>query len=134
MTRRFLVPALAVAIARRLAHARTTSSRRPKLLHALELSDHGKRSQRSRSAASTTGIRADRNQAYYIRGWPMISEVPANRRSSSNNTTDSKYQQDTYTYDPGNEWLWRTWAQMYGAIVRRISSSSGSRPCRCRRM
>jgi len=56
------------------------------------------------------------NQAYYIRGWPMISEVPSEQTILINNTTDSKYEQDTYTYNSGNEWLWRTWAQMYGAI------------------
>ena len=56
------------------------------------------------------------NQAYYIRGWPMISEVPSEQTILINNTTDSKYEQDTYTYNPTNEWLWRTWAQMYGAI------------------
>ncbi len=56
------------------------------------------------------------NQAYYIRGWPMISEVPSEQTILINNTTDSKYEQDTYTYNSGNEWLWRTWNQMYGAI------------------
>src|ERR1043166_4920211 len=58
------------------------------------------------------------NQAYYIRGWPMISEVPSEQTILINNTTDSKYEQDTYTYNSGNEWLWRTWNQMYGAIGR----------------
>jgi hypothetical protein len=56
------------------------------------------------------------NQAYYIRGWPMISEVPSEQTILINNTTDSKYEQDTYTYNSTNEWLWRTWNQMYGAI------------------
>ncbi|HEX9483374.1 MAG TPA: RagB/SusD family nutrient uptake outer membrane protein [Gemmatimonadaceae bacterium] len=56
------------------------------------------------------------NQAYYIRGWPMISEVPSEQTILINNTTDSKYEQDTYTYNSNNEWLWRTWNQMYGAI------------------
>ncbi|MEP6621355.1 MAG: RagB/SusD family nutrient uptake outer membrane protein [bacterium] len=56
------------------------------------------------------------NQAYYIRGWPMISEVPSEQTILINNTTDSKYEQDTYTYNSTNEWLFRTWAQMYGAI------------------
>ncbi|MEO8620209.1 MAG: RagB/SusD family nutrient uptake outer membrane protein [bacterium] len=56
------------------------------------------------------------NQAYYIRGWPMISEVPNEQTILINNTTDSKYEQDTYTYNSGNEWLFRVWAQIYGAI------------------
>ena len=56
------------------------------------------------------------NQAYYIRGWPMISEVPSEQTVLINNTTDSKYEQDSYTYNSTNEWLWRTWNQMYGAI------------------
>ncbi len=56
------------------------------------------------------------NQAYYIRGWPMISEVPSEQTILINNVTDSKYEQDTYTYNSNNEWLWRTWNQMYGAI------------------
>lgn len=56
------------------------------------------------------------NQAYYIRGWPMISEVPSEQTVLINNTTDSKYEQDSYTYNSGNEWLFRVWAQAYGAI------------------
>src|SRR5216110_2889086 len=56
------------------------------------------------------------NQAYYIRGWPMISEVPSEQTILINNTTDSKYEQDTYIYNSNNEWLFRVWNQMYGAI------------------
>ena len=56
------------------------------------------------------------NQAYYIRGWPMLTEVPSEQTILINNTTDSKYEQDTYTYNSGNEWLFRVWAQIYGAI------------------
>ncbi len=56
------------------------------------------------------------NQAYYIRGWPMITEVPSDQTVLINNTTDSKYEQDAYTYNPNNEWLFRVWAQIYGAI------------------
>jgi starch-binding outer membrane protein, SusD/RagB family len=56
------------------------------------------------------------NQAYYIRGWPMLTEVPSDQTVLINNTTDSKYEQDTYTYNSGNEWLFRVWAQIYGAI------------------
>ncbi|MEP6731056.1 MAG: RagB/SusD family nutrient uptake outer membrane protein [bacterium] len=71
------------------------------------------------------------NQAYYIRGWPMISEVPSEQTILINNTTDSKYEQDTYTYNSSNEWLWRTWAQMYGAIgqanllIQRVPTMTG---------
>jgi starch-binding outer membrane protein, SusD/RagB family len=71
------------------------------------------------------------NQAYYIRGWPMISEVPSEQTILINNTTDSKYEQDTYTYNSNNEWLWRTWNQMYGAIgqanllIQRIPGMTG---------
>ena len=56
------------------------------------------------------------NQAYYIRGWPMISEVPSEQTILINTTTDSKYEQDTFTYNSGDERLFRVWAQMYGAI------------------
>ena len=56
------------------------------------------------------------NQAYYIRGWPMLTEVPSDQTILINNTTDSKYEQDSYTYNSGNEWLFRVWAQIYGAI------------------
>jgi hypothetical protein len=56
------------------------------------------------------------NQAYYIRGWPMLTEVPSDQTILINNTTDSKYEQDSYTYNSGNEWLFRVWAQVYGAI------------------
>ena len=71
------------------------------------------------------------NQAYYIRGWPMLTEVPSDQTILINNTTDSKYEQDTYTYNPTNEWLWRTWNQMYGAIgqanllIQRIPTMTG---------
>src|SRR5215471_7319946 len=71
------------------------------------------------------------NQAYYIRGWPMISEVPSEQTVLINNTTDSKYEQDSYTYNSTNEWLWRTWNQMYGAInqanllIQRIPGMTG---------
>src|SRR5258708_39441620 len=71
------------------------------------------------------------NQAYYIRGWPMLTEVPSEQTILINNTTDSKYEQDTYTYNSGNEWLWRVWAQMYGAIgqanllIARIPTMNG---------
>src|SRR6187549_3512954 len=30
------------------------------------------------------------NQAYYIRGWPMLTEVPSDQTILINNTTDSK--------------------------------------------
>lgn len=56
------------------------------------------------------------NQAYYIRGWPMLTEVPSDQTILINNTTDSKYEQDVYTYNSNNEWLFRVWAQIYGAI------------------
>src|ERR1700738_3211371 len=71
------------------------------------------------------------NQPYYIRGWPMISEVPSEEAILINNVTDSKYEQNTYTYNPSNEWLWRTWNQMYGAIgqanllIARIPTMNG---------
>ena len=35
----------------------------------------------------------------------MISEVPSEQTILINNTTDSKYEQDTYTYNSNNEWL-----------------------------
>ena len=56
------------------------------------------------------------NQAYYIRGWPMLTEVPSDQTVLINNTTDSKYEQDSYTYNSNNEWLFRVWQQVYGAI------------------
>jgi hypothetical protein len=52
------------------------------------------------------------NQAYFIRGWPMITEVPSDQ-TIANNTTDSRY---SFTLNSGNEWLWRVWKQVYGAI------------------
>src|SRR5258708_20609354 len=37
------------------------------------------------------------NQAYYIRGWPMISEGPSEQTIPINNTTNSKTQQEPST-------------------------------------
>jgi hypothetical protein len=55
------------------------------------------------------------NQAYFIRGWPMITEVPSDQTIAQSNT-DSRYEQDSFTLNPSNEWLWRVWRQIYGAI------------------
>jgi hypothetical protein len=55
------------------------------------------------------------NQAYFIRGWPMITEVPSDQ-TIAQNTSDSRYEQDSYTLGPSNEWLWRVWRQIYGAV------------------
>jgi starch-binding outer membrane protein, SusD/RagB family len=55
------------------------------------------------------------NQAYYIRGWPMITEVPSDQ-TVAQSTTDSRYEQDSFTLNSSNEWLWRVWKQIYGAI------------------
>ena len=55
------------------------------------------------------------NQAYYIRGWPMITEVPSDQ-TVAQSTTDSRYEQDSFTLNSSNEWLWRVWRQVYGAI------------------
>ena len=55
------------------------------------------------------------NQAYYIRGWPMITEVPSDQ-TITQSTTDGRYEQDAFTYNSNNEWLWRVWRQAYGAI------------------
>lgn len=74
------------------------------------------------------------NQAYYIRGWPMISEVPNEQTVLINATSGSKYEVDRYVNTPDNEWLWRTWAQMYGAIgqanllIKRVSEAQGLSP------
>ena len=54
-------------------------------------------------------------QAYFHRGWPMITEVPSDQTVASS-TTDSRYEEDSYTLDASNEWLWRVWQQVYGAI------------------
>ena len=55
------------------------------------------------------------SQAYYIRGWPMISEVPSDQ-TVAQSTSDERYEQDSYTMTPSNQWLWRVWKQIYGAI------------------
>jgi hypothetical protein len=55
------------------------------------------------------------NQPYYIRGWPMVTEVPSDQ-TVAQSTTDSRYEQDTFTLNSSNEWLWRVWRQIYGAI------------------
>jgi starch-binding outer membrane protein, SusD/RagB family len=55
------------------------------------------------------------SQAYFHRGWPMITEVPSDQ-TVAQSTSDSRYEQDSYTLNPSNEWLWRVWRQIYGAI------------------
>ena len=56
------------------------------------------------------------NQPYFIRGWPMITEVPSDQTVYQRPTDPTRYEQDTYTFTPANEWLWRVWRQIYGAI------------------
>ncbi len=55
------------------------------------------------------------SQAYFHRGWPMITEVPSDQ-TVAQSQSDSRYEQDSYTLTPSNEWLWRVWRQIYGAI------------------
>lgn len=70
------------------------------------------------------------SQAYYIRGWPMITEVPSDQ-TVAQSTSDSRYEQDSFTLNPQNEWLWRVWRQAYGAInqsnilIQRIPAMQG---------
>jgi len=54
------------------------------------------------------------NQPYFIRGWPMLTEVPSDQ-TINQTTSDSRYEQDTFTANSSNEWLWRVWRQIYGA-------------------
>ncbi len=54
-------------------------------------------------------------QAYFHRGWPMITELPSDQTITTQ-TSGSRYEQDSYTLTPENEWLWRVWRQIYGAI------------------
>src|SRR5215216_5204260 len=56
------------------------------------------------------------NQPYFIRGWPMMTEVPSDQTVYSRPTDVSRYEQDTFTMNSSNEWLWRVWRQIYGAI------------------
>jgi hypothetical protein len=80
------------------------------------------------------------NQAYYIRGWPMLSEVPNEQTILINATSGSKYEVDRYVNTPDNEWMWRTWKQMYGAIgeanmlIDRIPSTQVSQTVKDRYM
>ncbi|HKO16135.1 MAG TPA: RagB/SusD family nutrient uptake outer membrane protein [Gemmatimonadaceae bacterium] len=55
------------------------------------------------------------NQAYFIRGWPMVTEVPSDQTIYAK-LNDSRYEMDTFTMSPDNEWMWRVWRQIYGAI------------------
>src|SRR5919198_634490 len=55
------------------------------------------------------------NQPYFIRGWPMITEVPSDQ-TVAQSSSDSRYEQDSFTFNASNEWLWRVWQQVYGAI------------------
>jgi len=56
------------------------------------------------------------NQPYFIRGWPMMTEVPSDQTVYNRVTDASRYEQDSYTLTSQNEWLWRVWQQIYGAI------------------
>src|SRR2546423_12945291 len=55
------------------------------------------------------------NQPYFIRGWPILTEVPSDQTITTQ-TSGSRYEQDSYTLGPSNEWLGRVWQQIYGAI------------------
>src|SRR5437763_83798 len=55
------------------------------------------------------------NQPYFNRGWPILTEVPSDQTITTQ-TSGSRYEQDSYTLGPSNEWLWRVWQQIYGAI------------------
>src|SRR2546423_3034178 len=55
------------------------------------------------------------NQPYFIRGWPILTKVPSDQPITTQNS-GSRYEQDTYTLTASNEWLWRVWQQIYGAI------------------
>src|SRR5436190_2737470 len=55
------------------------------------------------------------NQPYFIRRWPILTEVPSDQTITTQ-TSGSRYEQDSYTLGPSNEWLWRVWQQIYGAI------------------
>ena len=57
------------------------------------------------------------NQPYFIRGWPMLTEVPSDQ-TINQTTSDSRYEQDTFTANSSNEWLWRVWRQVYGASAQ----------------
>jgi len=56
------------------------------------------------------------NQAYFDRGWPMLTEVPSDQTIYAKCCTDSRYENDAFTLNSDNEWLWRVWRQIYGAI------------------
>src|SRR2546430_17737417 len=49
------------------------------------------------------------SQAYFHRGWPMLTEVPSDQTVASATGTESRAQQDAFTLNPSNEWLWRGW-------------------------
>ena len=55
------------------------------------------------------------NQPYFHRGWPMITEVPSDQTIYAK-FNDSRYEMDTFTMNADNEWMWRVWKQIYGAI------------------
>jgi hypothetical protein len=55
------------------------------------------------------------SQAYYIRGWPLLTEVPSDQ-TIAQSTTDERYNMDSYTMTPSNQWLWRPWKQLWGAV------------------
>src|SRR5689334_3438303 len=55
------------------------------------------------------------NQPYFIRGWPMVTEVPSDQTIYAK-FNDSRYEMDTFTMNADNEWMWRVWKQIYGAI------------------
>jgi starch-binding outer membrane protein, SusD/RagB family len=70
------------------------------------------------------------SQAYFHRGWPMLTEVPSDQ-TVAQNTSDSRHEQDSYRLTASNEWLWRVWRQIYGAIsqanflIERIPEMTG---------
>src|SRR5437667_12064175 len=56
------------------------------------------------------------SQAYFHRGWPMITEVPSDQ-TVAQSASDSRYAQDSYTLNASNEWLWLVWRKIYGDYI-----------------
>src|SRR5256886_14130651 len=55
------------------------------------------------------------NQPYFIRGWPILTEVPSDQTITTQ-TSGSRYEQDSYTPGPSNEWPGGGWHEIYRPV------------------
>src|SRR2546430_16496589 len=55
------------------------------------------------------------NQPYFIRGWPILTEVPSDQTITTQ-TSGSRSEPESYTPGPSNEWPGGGWHEIYRPV------------------